>query len=389
MSVAMPLETADPGTHVTGALTVRAATDAEWAASVGSFWGYGYRQTWAYGETLARLRGAASEHVLVYDAGRLVGAADVRLRRLPVVGGGLAYVSGGPLLNLRSGDERLPFFLARTLRALKQEYAVRRGCVLRCVPPLDMADEPAGVAELFRAEGFGTCASPPPYRTIQLDISQPVERIRGQFAQKWRNALNGALKQPLSVSVREDAEAIARFATLFTSFVARKGFAVDLGPDFYSEVQGRLPPKERLVVQLAELDGDLVAGHISSMLGDTCVYLLGATGPAGLRSKAAYLLQWNTILLAKERGLRWYDLGGIDPVDNPGVYHFKRGLGGKDVTAPGPFELSPGGWRALTMRRAEAVYQYLAGRKDERPAESQAAKAGDTGAPAGEENGVR
>jgi hypothetical protein len=93
------------------------------------------------------------------------------------------------------------------------------------------------------------------------------------------------------------------------------------------------------------------------MLGDTCVYLLGATSEAGLETRAAYLLQWNTILLAKERGIRWYDLGGVDPEGNPGVYHFKRGVGGDEVIPPGPYERSPGGWRQAAVRGAEALYR--------------------------------
>ena len=36
--------------------------------------------------------------------------------------------------------------------------------------------------------------------------------------------------------------------------------------------------------------------------------------------------------------LEYYDLGGIDPVRNPGVFHFKSGLSGQDVTYSTPLE---------------------------------------------------
>ena len=36
-------------------------------------------------------------------------------------------------------------------------------------------------------------------------------------------------------------------------------------------------------------------------------------------------IQW-----LKENGVRHYNLGGINPETNPGVYHFKRGLSGLD-----------------------------------------------------------
>ncbi|MEE9432244.1 MAG: hypothetical protein V3V16_14435, partial [Melioribacteraceae bacterium] len=40
----------------------------------------------------------------------------------------------------------------------------------------------------------------------------------------------------------------------------------------------------------------------------------------------------------KSLGKRWYDLGGIDAEENPGVYTFKTGMGGNEVTSIGGFE---------------------------------------------------
>jgi peptidoglycan biosynthesis/recognition FemAB-like protein len=359
------------------AAAVRRASEFEWSQFASSLWGYGYQQTWAYGQELAGRRGAASEHLLIIEGDRLLGAADVRFKRIPIIGGGLAYVSGGPLLSLHPENDKFASFLGKTIQALREEYTVRRGCVLRIALPVGMVDSRVSVAEVFNRIGYREIErhedSIRPYRTMRLDITGSLKEIRARFDQKWRNALNGALKQNLSVSVWDDAESITRFGSLFDSFVNRKGFMVDLGPTFYGQVQRRLPLEERLVVQLVKQDGDVVAGHVSSMLGDTCVYLLGATSTAGLRSKAAYLLQWNTIVLAKEKGLRWYDLGGVDPVANPGVYHFKRGLGGEDVTAPGPFEASPSPWRGMVVRHAEAVHRILASRETGRQARAQRA----------------
>jgi hypothetical protein len=71
-------------------------------------------------------------------------------------------------------------------------------------------------------------------------------------------------------------------------------------------------------------------------MGDSGIYLLGATSDAGLTSKGAYLLQWTVIQWLKENGFRWYDLGGIDPERNPGVYRFKRGMSGSDISQINP-----------------------------------------------------
>ena len=71
-------------------------------------------------------------------------------------------------------------------------------------------------------------------------------------------------------------------------------------------------------------------------MGDSAIYLLGATNGEGLKLQSAYLLQWTMINWLKEKGIRWYDLGGIDPERNPGVYSFKRGFSGTDLTQINP-----------------------------------------------------
>ncbi len=43
-------------------------------------------------------------------------------------------------------------------------------------------------------------------------------------------------------------------------------------------------------------------------------------------------------------------MGGIDPVKNPGVYHFKSGFSGQDVTRIAPLEACEDMISAMSMR---------------------------------------
>jgi hypothetical protein len=94
----------------------------------------------------------------------------------------------------------------------------------------------------------------------------------------------------------------------------------------------------RILISLDK--GVPVAGIVVSAMGDSAIYLLGATSDAGLHAKGAYLLQWTAIRWLKERGTRFYDLGGINPEKNPGVYSFKRGLSGLEISQIGPLAAS-------------------------------------------------
>ena len=63
-----------------------------------SFMDYNYRQLWEYGVASAARVGAQSEHVAIYCDDELIGLADVRIKKIPIIKTGVAYINGGPLV---------------------------------------------------------------------------------------------------------------------------------------------------------------------------------------------------------------------------------------------------------------------------------------------------
>lgn len=336
--------------------TIQHLDRAGWGGHASSFEDYNYRHIWEFGTDCAARMGARSEHVAVLQDGEILGLADVRIKRVPVLRTGIAYINGGPLV--RRNDERDSDRLSLCLKALIDEYAGRRGMVLRVMTPVADADWGNAVSGVFSDAGFLQSDSMRPYRTFLLDIARPPEEVRRGMAQKWRNGLNQSEKRNISIRSGTSSEFFRTFCDLFSRFVERKQFEVDLTPAFYLAVHEQLPACDRFQITLAEIDGTVVAGHVASLLGDTSVYLLGASSDEGLRTKASYLLQWEAIKAAQQRGLKWYDLGGIDPEGNPGVHHFKSGLCGDDVTAPGPFEYYPSDMKRRMVALGERMYRW-------------------------------
>jgi hypothetical protein len=80
-----------------------------------------------------------------------------------------------------------------------------------------------------------------------------------------------------------------------------------------------------------------------------------------LKSKGAYLLQWNMIQRLKGSGVRWYDLGGIDPEGNPGVYAFKRGFSGMDICQMNPLVASDSAMSSGFAKAGMAVQRTFRG----------------------------
>lgn len=341
----------------------------EWERHAAGFADHNYRQGWAYSFAAAHRVGATSEHVAIVADGAVRAIVDVRVRSLPLVGGGVAYINGGPLV--RSTSEQIAQHTDRlheAIRALHIEYVRRRGMVLRVLGTLGEPTWNAIQTSAWREAGFQPTTMAAAYRTIVVplrDVSgaaRSTSEIRAALAQKWRNCLNKAERQGIRVTTHRDVSAMSRFTSLYDEFVVRKGVHANHDAAFFLEVQREAcaaddAAAERLTVRFAEREGNLLAGHVSSTLGDTTVYLLGATSPAGLTCNAAYLLQWDTMSQGCELGVTHYDLGGIDPDANPGVFHFKEGMRGLDLTAPGPFEATPRGLRGKVSVSSEKLYR--------------------------------
>ncbi len=328
----------------------------QWESAVRQFRDYSYRQTWAYGVQLASRRGATTEHVAIRCGDDTIGLADVRIKRLPLIGGGLAYISGGPLVRGLDGsdDELARFELA--VEALVREFVHRRGLTLRIAAPLGTADHNQAVAQRLGHAGFRPSEHAAAYHTVLLDVDRPLEDIRSSFHRHWRRHLNNSERQGLEVTFGTEPDRFEQIARMSDALRARKGYELDLDARFYAEVQRDLDDRDQLVAGLVLKAGTPVAGNITSVHGDTAVYLVGASTEEGLECRAGYMMHWRTIELLRSRGLPWYDLGGIDPVANPGVASFKLRTNGFDVTAAGPFDMSPHGMRGRVAGWAERGY---------------------------------
>ena len=318
----------------------------EWRRLAENFADHGYQQVWEYGPLAAARVGAQSERVAVVAGDEVRALADVRVRRVPVLGG-IAYVSGGPLTRTAGASD--PARFAEAAAALRDEYVARRGLVLRVLAPVGAAPWNDGVAAAMSGAGFRVSSAGRRYRTILLDVARSEDAIRAGLHAKWRNHLRRAEKAGLTVTESRDAAAFERFLSMFEEFVARKGFDDTAPVDVFRAVQREAPEADRFLVLAAGRDGRTIAAHVASLRGDTGVYVLGATLPEALECDAAYLLAWRAILAARAAGCVSYDLGGIDPEANPGVHHFKERTGGADVTAAGPFEASEGARSAAVL----------------------------------------
>jgi hypothetical protein len=308
-----------------------------WCQILGQFDDANIYQTWSYDEV--RCGRDKISHLLLKKNGHIVAVAQARIVTIPLIRAGIAYVRWGPLWR-RRGEKPSPETFCQAIRALRNEFAYSRGFVLRLYPNL-FDNERACFLPLLKEEGFSLFSKEKLDRTLILDLSQPLEGLRKGLRQHWRRYLKVAEKSELEIVEGTDDSVFEIFVKIYKEMVARKKFPEPNDINQFRLIQRRLPDKFKMKVLLCRSGGEVCAGLICSLIGNTAVYLFGATSDYGLKLRGAYLLHWKLIEWLKENSAEFYDLNGIDPVVNPGTYKFKADLcgnNGKDVYFLGRFD---------------------------------------------------
>jgi hypothetical protein len=309
-----------------------------WAGIAAGFAEYSYEQSLAYVEAMVVQEGATARFLGVQEDGSIFGVAAVRLKPLPLTNRCIAYISGGPMVLKRDRSGGCQD-LCIVIEAFRRQLVEKEGHILYFRLPI--ASPAVTENELdIRGLGFSQTRRVRSYRTIAVDLKPDQDALMARLVGKWRTDLKYAQKAGLILESGAEPDLFQRFLNLFGEMRDAKNFDVHVDPLRFFALS---PHSIGLNVLIATKDGKDAAGHVVSMLGNTAVYLFGATNDLGRATKAGYLLNWQSMLLAKQLGLAWYDLGGIDPKANPGVYQFKSRMGGTAITALGPYEALPKG----------------------------------------------
>jgi len=331
---------------------IEQVNESEWTRLLFDFEDSSIYQTWTYG----RVRWGAERlsHIVIKDGARVVGLAQVTMMKVPFLKIGIAYVPWGPLWRRKDGKYDLSSFQL-VIKALKDFYTRQMGLLLRISPNIIDSDD--SIKSVLEKELYGWTKEH--YRTFLLDLSRPLDVIRKGFDQKWRNQLNRAERNGLIIETGTDIQLYQCFLDLQKEMRSRKSFIPGVDYDEFGRIQEQLPDSQKMKIAICKYDGKAVSSIVASAHGDTGIYLLGATGNEGLTLKGSYLLQWHMIQWLKEKGFKWYDLGGIDPESNPGVHHFKAGMGGMDASFVGQFEVMHSRVSSAVIHSAEYIKKKM------------------------------
>jgi len=179
----------------------------------------------------------------------------------------------------------------------------------------------------------------PEWRQI-IDISPSEEEILAQMREKGRYNIRVAQKHGVII---EKSENIDEFYQIFCQTARRDGFQIR-PKQYFENMMQILAPKNYAELLVARYNNKTIAAEIVTYYNETASYLYGASSNEQRNLMAPYLLHWEAIRRAKEKGCQYYDLlavapEGIEKHKYAGISRFKRQFGGRTVQIVGSYDL--------------------------------------------------
>lgn len=242
------------------------------------------------------------------------------------------YIPHGPEIDFNAITGTINNEVAQFVAYLKNLAKEERSIFVK-IEPLD--DKVPEVMHQFKFKRSSKDIQP--NKTVIIDLSLPEALLLEQMHHKTRYNIKVAEKHGIQVSPSDDIDA---FWKLVKQTTKRDKFSSH-SEDYYKQLLKFFNGGNRIRAELvlAYHEDKPIAGAIMITFGGTCYYLHGASDYKYRNMMAPYALHWENIKYLKSRGVKYYDLWGIDSVKWPGVTRFKLGWGGEQKEYPGSFDL--------------------------------------------------
>ncbi|MFA5047452.1 MAG: peptidoglycan bridge formation glycyltransferase FemA/FemB family protein [Patescibacteria group bacterium] len=274
---------------------------------------FGLLQSWNWGDFQSSLGKKVFRLVVVDDRDKILAVALIIKQKLKF-GRSYFYLPRGPVM--ADNPEVLNFLFAEIKKLAKAEKVI----FLRFDPAwLDNSVN----QQILKDWGFLCSGQVQPQKTLILDLTQSEDKLSAQLKPKTRYNIKVAQKH--CVKIDEGDNYFEDFWSLTVKTGKRDNITTH-SKVYYQKMLSTLSPMARLKLIVAKYDNKPVAANLVAYFGAWCVYLHGASDYAYRDKMAPYLLQWEAILDAKARGLKYYDFWGADEAKWPGVTRFKIGF---------------------------------------------------------------
>ena len=287
-----------------------------------------YMQTWGWGEHRSHFGWLPFRCVAHQDDNQSAALVQFLLRRLPGGTAGIVWIPGGPI-------GKVEFWGGSLLKAVKDITGLKH-IVLKMNWLRNYCSEDKLTLEQY---GWKRTSRPLSSGLSMLwDISSNDEVRRALTTSNWRHNLKRSNKYELKVEcwTTPDAQEIAN---LYGEMEHLKGLPVQLSKLSASSILGTIG-QNLLIVRCLDSTGSIIALRACVILEEQAWDLMAAAGKDARKVYASYKTLWTLVEECSKRGVKTFDLAGIDPEKNKGVWNFKRGTGAQPIEYMGEWETS-------------------------------------------------
>ncbi len=293
-----------------------------------------FQQTWEYGNGVMNCTGWEPVRQFVVDGEQPVALVQTLKKSLPVLGN-VARMQNGPMF-INHNNRFFPEQALTAIKALKQYWTEASQSILHFTPCLFPNELPA-----YWEQELGLHESKEPeWASIRIDLHQEPVAIRRRMRRTgWREPLRKAEKAGLKTVWSQDDDDFIFVLNHYKESQAALGFSwpsAELVRSMWDE------GKDSFHIVFVEKDETRVAAMVVFTFASTSYCLIAWNSPASRELHATNFIFWQSILHFRELNYRWLDLGGIDPVNLPGITKFKRGMRGEEYRWAVNFEAYPG-----------------------------------------------
>lgn len=214
---------------------------------------------------------------------------------------------------------------------------------------LEIADEfSEGAHKLLQSLGFIKAFEElqPKWRHV-IDLAGTRGEILAQMKQKGRYNIKLAERKGVKIEhfplKSIEKRHLKYFYTLYQETVKREGIT-GRSLDYFEKLITSFQETEYFEIYIAIYQNEPLAAALISFYDKTSLYLYGGSTRRHSEVMAPYLMHWQIMIDAKDRGMIFYDMLGRSKPDDQnhkwaGVTRFKEQFGGRAVEILGSYDL--------------------------------------------------
>ena len=288
---------------------------AQWDQQLGQLHGHFY-QSFSWAE-VKRSLGWKPLRLFLPQGDAWVAAASILVKK--IAGVAMCWIPGGPIGEMACFG---PDFRKKMAKELGCRFLY---CRFGSLQEKTEADVQTLRRNQWKPARYNMSSGLTMHYSLAGDEDDRFQRASGN----WRHNLKRSARHELSISHWPEPE-VSQIIALYREMELLKSLPPQFPDQEIANMVRMLGP--RLVLyRCLDKKGKLLAIRAAGILGDQAMDLMAAAGVEARKLYATHATLWALLDHCQRDGMVNYDLSGVDPVQNKGVYDFKHGTGARLV----------------------------------------------------------